>query len=320
MVVALAALGSGPAFAGNKIVMIEKVEGLAYYAAAEAGAKEAAKELGDEVIFNSPANGKVPEQSRIIQSAIAQHVNGIILSALDPNAIAPDMKDANAAGVKAITYDADVQPAARPLFAMQATDEGIGRSLTQVICEVVPNCEGEIAFMSSVPNSPNLSKWVHWAQEELKLPKYAKLKVVDLAYGGEQDSGAYTKAQELLNAHPKLAGLIVPGSVQVAAAARAIKDAKLTGKVQVTGLGVPSELKAYVADGTIKKFVLWNPTDLGYLATYMDHYLIDGSLTNKEGASFKAGRLGEFKVIADGVVLLGPPLQIDKNNIESLKF
>jgi rhamnose transport system substrate-binding protein len=205
-------------------------------------------------------------------------------------------------------------------MAMQATNEGIGRSLGQVICNVVPDCSGEIAILSSDPNAPNLSVWVKWAQEELKGDKYKNLKVVDVAYGGETDAGAYTRAQELIKAHPNLAGLIVPGSVQVAAAARAIKDEGMSGKVQLTGLGLPSELKSYVADGTIKQFVFWNPSDLGYLAVYMVHGLIDGSVKADKGTSFTAGKLGSFEVGDDGIVLLGAPLVVDEKNVDSLKF
>ncbi len=305
----------------HKILMISKMQGNAYFAAAETGAAEAAAELGDEIIFNSPANATATEQSRIIQSGIAQQVDGIILSAMDPNAVVPDMQQAAGEGIATVTYDADIAVPGRALMAMQATSEGIGRSLGQVICDVVPGCKGEIAILSSDPNAPNLSVWVKWAQEELKGdPKYAGLTVVDVAYGGETDAGAYTRTQELLKAHPNLAGLIVPGSVQVAAAARAIKDEGASGKVQLTGLGLPSELKAYVADGTIQKFVLWSPSDLGYLAVHMVHDLIDGKLKPEVGASFEAGRLGKYEVGADGIVLLGAPLVVDKSNIGTLNF
>ena len=321
-VLTLAALGvtTSPSAAGSKILMISKMQGNAYFAAAESGAKDAAKELGDELILNSPANATATEQSRIIQSGIAQKVDGIILSAMDPNAVVPDMQQAQSEGIKTITYDADIAIPGRSLMAMQATNEGIGRSLPQVICNVVPSCSGEIAILSSDPNSPNLSVWVKWAQEELKDPKYAKLKLVDVVYGGETDAGAYSRAQELLKAHPNLAGMIVPGSVQVAAAARAIKDEGASGKVQLTGLGLPSELKSYVADGTIKQFVLWNPSNLGYLAVYMIHDLIGGKLKTDPGTTFDAGKLGQFKVGDNGVVLLGPPLVIDAKNIGSLSF
>ena len=47
-------------------------------------------------------------------------------------------------------------------------------------------------------------------------------------------------------------------------------------KIVLTGLGLPSQMKKYVHDGTVKQFALWNPEDLGYLAGYAISALADG--------------------------------------------
>jgi len=52
--------------------------------------------------------------------------------------------------------------------------------------------------------------------------------------------------------------------VGIAAAGRAVQDAKKVGQVKVTGLGLPSQLNEYVKSGAIPAFALWNPVDLGY--------------------------------------------------------
>ena len=79
-------------------------------------------------------------------------------------------------------------------------------------------------------------------------------------------------------------------------------------------------MKAYVKDGTVKEFALWNPGDLGYLAAYAAKALIDGTITGKEGDSFKAGTLGTFKVGANGTVLLGDPFKYNADNIDQFNF
>ena len=43
-------------------------------------------------------------------------------------------------------------------------------------------------------------------------------------------------------------------------------------------------------------------------------------ITGKEGDSFKAGKLGQFKVGADSTVLLGDPFVFDKSNIDKFDF
>ena len=65
----------------------------------------------------------------------------------------------------------------------------------------------------------------------------------------------------------------------------------------LTGLGLPSQMKKYVHNGTVKAFALWNPEDLGYLAGYAVSALAEGKITGKVGETFKAGKLGTYKII-----------------------
>ena len=79
-------------------------------------------------------------------------------------------------------------------------------------------------------------------------------------------------------------------------------------------------MREFVEDGTVTSFALWNPGDLGYLATYAADALVDGDITGEEGDSFDAGDLGDYEVGADGVVLLGDPFVFDADNIGDFDF
>jgi rhamnose transport system substrate-binding protein len=124
----------------------------------------------------------------------------------------------------------------------------------------------------------------------------------------------------LFKSFPNLKGIISPTTVGIASAARAVEDQKLQGKVYVTGLGLPSQLTAYVKDGTVPEFALWVPKDQAYLAVYMADALLKGTVTGKEGDKFTAGRLGDYTVGKDGVVKLGKPTIFDKTNIDKYTF
>jgi rhamnose transport system substrate-binding protein len=79
-------------------------------------------------------------------------------------------------------------------------------------------------------------------------------------------------------------------------------------------------MRPYVEDGTVEAFALWNPADLGYLATHATAALVEGDITGEEGDTFEAGRLGEYTVEADGVVVLGEPFVFDAENIDDFNF
>ena len=157
-------------------------------------------------------------------------------------------------------------------------------------------------------------------QEELKKPENADLKLVKIAYGDDDDQKSFDLTAALLADHPNLKGIISPTTVGVAAAARYLSTSDAKGKVALTGLGTPNQMRDYVEDGTVTEFALWNPGDLGYLAAWAAKALVDGDITGEEGDSFTAGDLGDFEVGADATVLLGEPFRFNKDNIADFNF
>ena len=115
----------------------------------------------------------------------------------------------------------------------------------------------------------------------------------------------------LLQSHPDLKDIISPTTVGIAAAARYLSTSKAKGKVALTGLGTPDQMREFVKDGTVKEFALWNPADLGYLAAYAAKSVITGEIKGNEGDKFTAGKLGEYTVGADKSVVLGDPFKFN---------
>jgi rhamnose transport system substrate-binding protein len=157
-------------------------------------------------------------------------------------------------------------------------------------------------------------------KEELKKPEYAKLQLVDTVYGDDQDEKSYTEAQGLFKKYPDLKVIISPTTVGIAASARAVKDGNLIGKVFVTGLGTPNQMRDYVKSGAAPQFALWNPSDLGYLAIQTLNAIATGKIKGVPGDKFTAGKLGEYTIDKDGVILLGKPTVFDAANIDTFNF
>jgi rhamnose transport system substrate-binding protein len=108
--------------------------------------------------------------------------------------------------------------------------------------------------------------------------------------------------------------------VGVAAAARYLDSSKYKGKVELTGLGTPNQMRKFVKDGTVTAFELWDPGKLGQLAGFAAAALASGQITGQQGDTFKAGSLGKRTVGAGGEVVLGPPTVFDKSNIDKFNF
>jgi rhamnose transport system substrate-binding protein len=153
-----------------------------------------------------------------------------------------------------------------------------------------------------------------------QLKKYPKMKLVSIVYGNDDPPTATQVTQGLLEKYPNLKGIISPTTVGILAAAQVVDTPKWKGKVIVTGLGTPLEMKKYVGDGVTPGFILWNPANLGYLAAYTAVNLASKKITNAQGQTFTAGKLGSYTVGADHTILLGPPTVFNSSNINNFNF
>jgi rhamnose transport system substrate-binding protein len=116
--------------------------------------------------------------------------------------------------------------------------------------------------------------------------------------------------------YPNLKAIICPTTVGLLATAQAVKDAGKSGVVEVTGLGLPSEMKGYILDGTCRQMALWNPIDLGYSSTYILNGLIEGTVDGSTGEEIPAGRMGAIKIEENGIAYMSTPYVFNKDNIE----
>jgi rhamnose transport system substrate-binding protein len=313
--------GSGGSGGGSlSMTMLPKNLGNPYFDTSTEGAKKAAGEIGADLEEVGPDTASPDAQVTYINTAAQQGVDALILSANDPEALCDAIDEARSADVKVITFDADTSPDCRDLFVNQATAEGIASKQLELIADQIGG-SGEIAILSASANATNQNAWIDMMEKELASnPDYKGIKLVDTVYGDDDDQKSFDQTEALLQNHPNLKGIISPTTVGIAAAARYLSGSEFKGKVALTGLGTPNQMRDYVDDGTVEAFALWNPGDLGYLATYTAAALANGDITGKEGDSFKAGDLGTFKVGADGVVLLGEPFTFDKSNIDDFDF
>jgi rhamnose transport system substrate-binding protein len=146
------------------------------------------------------------------------------------------------------------------------------------------------------------------------LPKFPGLELVSVVYGDDVADKSYRETVALLKRYPDLAVVVSPSSVGIVAAAKAVEDEGLSGKVHVTGLGLPSELAGHVQNGTIKSFAIWNPIDLGYAAVQIATRAARGEVA-QPGRSISIGRLGNVTFDATGVGPMGKPFVYDKVNV-----
>lgn len=308
----------GAAAGNGKITFLPKNLGNPYFDASYKGIQEAAASFGGETEEVGPAEATADSQVSYINTATQQGVGGLIVSANDKAAICDALNEARDAGVKVVTFDSDTNPECRDLFISQADAEGIARAQVEIVAEGIGG-SGQIAILSAAQNATNQNEWIELMKSELEA-NYPDIELVEVVYGDDDDQMSFDKTAGLLQTHPDLKGIVSPTTVGIAAAARYLSTSDYKGKVVLTGLGTPNQMREYVEDGTVTEFALWNPQELGYLSAFATNALMDGSITGAEGDKFSAGDLGDYEVGPDGVVLLGDPYRFNKDNINDFDF
>ena len=306
--------------ASPRIGMMPKLMGISFFDAAGRGAKEAAQELGVELLYDGPTVDSAEEQAEMLNTWVAQGLDVIAVAPNDPDSIATTLVDAKTAGVSVLTWDTDANPESseRSLFVNQAPAEEIANSLVDVMVDVAGQdgkLRGKFVIVSGITTAANQNTWM--GIMTLRLEKeHPGCELLETMYPGEDQRQSQAQIANLLAAHSDLKGIWAITSVALPAAAKAIRDVRRADAVALTGLSLPSLLREYVKDGTVKKFVLFDVEDLGYLTVQVAKRLSEGPIVP---GTYDMGRLKGIKVTQDEVIL-GSPLIFDKNNIDDYQF
>ena len=305
---------------GASITYIPKQLNNPYTDVVLGGGEKAATELSWDYQVQGPLDASASSQVTFINTETQAGTNVIVIAANDPDAVCPALKEARAGGAKIVAFDSDTNPECRDVFVSQVVAKEVALIQAELIAEQIGG-EGEIAILSATANATNQNEWIKFIEEELASnPDYAKIKLVAKVYGDDDDTKSFQEAQGLLQAYPNLKGIISPTTVGIAATARYLSTSEYKGKVALTGLGLPNEMRSFVKDGTVTEFALWDPAQLGYVAAFAGKALLDGTITGAEGDTFEAGELGEREVGADGTIIVGPPTVFNADNIDDYDF
>jgi rhamnose transport system substrate-binding protein len=316
LIAALTALSAPSAMAADKIALVVKSLGNGFFDAARQGAQEAAKELGGlDIIYAGPAKATAEGQVEIVNALIAQNVKVIAISANDPDALVPVLKKAMQRGIKVLSFDSMVRKDGRHMHLAPSSSPLIGRKLAALITDAAP-AGGQVAVLSATAQATNQNAWIAEMKTVLATPPYASVKLVGVVYGDDQTDKSYREAQGLLKSHPQLKVIVAPTTVGVAAAARAVQDERMAGKVWVTGLGLPSEMVGHVKGGAVKSFAIWNPVDLGYSVVYAASALMKGQAKGAAGETMPLGRVGKVTLDANAEAAMAEPFTFDASNVE----
>ncbi|MCY1151151.1 MAG: substrate-binding domain-containing protein [Sphaerochaetaceae bacterium] len=286
------------------IVFIPKISGNAFFEVANDGAQALAEKVGFTVKYDGSPEASVANQVTIINNAIQQGADGIVVSSVDATGLDDALKMAKDAGMTVMTWDSDVSADAREMMVSQGTPKILGEMLVEMGVDslrergVNPNSDVvKYAWHYSQATVTDQNSW-RVAGEEYIRKQYPNWENVapDNYYSDQDAEKAITVGEAVLTAHSDIDLIICNDSTALPGQCQAAQNLGLDkNDVSITGFATPNAIKDYCRANVIQRWGLWDVKIQGGIACYLAYY---GALGNeiKVGDVIDIPTIGEVKV------------------------
>jgi len=248
----------------NKPQILVSPKGLvhSFWLSVKAGAEEAGREFGVDIIWKGPSvETDIAGQIGIVEDYINKKVNAIVLAACDATGLVQTVEKAHQAGIPVVTIDSGVDSDI-PVSFIATDNVAAAEKAADVLAELL-NGKGEVACIPFVPGAATSIMREKGFKEGLK--KYPGLKLVAVQYSQSDVATGMAVTENILTAHPNLAGIFAANEAGAIGSARALVSRGLAGKIKLVAFdAAPNEVEA-LKQGTIQALIVQNPFKMGYL-------------------------------------------------------
>jgi simple sugar transport system substrate-binding protein len=279
----------------------------------EVGLKKAGTDFGVNVSQQAPAAADEAQQVRLIEDAINQGNDAILVVPNDAKSIEPVFERAQKAGIATITHESPGQAFAD--FDVEMIDnKAFGEKAMELLVEDMGVTEGEYVIFVGSLTVPAHNIWAD-AAVELAKSKYPGLVQVADRYPVSEDQNAARQAALDIICPPNIKGFLAFGSQGAPGAAQALREKGLIGKIAVIGTTSPSQASQYIKDGSMTTSILWDPAEAGYAEVYLAKLVLDGK-KDTIGADLDIPTLGKPLKVEGNTLVYDRPLIVTKENVD----
>ena len=307
----------GPAVAmaaGNyTMVSIPKLRAT-WFDRLEVGLKKAGEQFGIKVSQQAPAAADEAQQVRLIEDAVNQGNNAILVVPNDAKSIEPVFARAHGQKIVTVTHESPNQKNAD--YDVEMIDnKAFGEAALEAMVKGMGAKEGEFVVFVGSLTVPAHNIWAD-AALELAKKKYPGLKEVAKRFPASEDQNlARQTALDVITAHPNIKAFLCFGSQGAPGAAQAVREKGLIGKITVIGTTAPSQAGPFLKDGSFTTAILWDPAEAGYAMVYLAKTVLDGKKSTI-GPNFEIPTLGKPLSVKGNTLVYDRPLLVTKDNVD----
>jgi simple sugar transport system substrate-binding protein len=235
-----------------------------FWSVVKKGVDQAAHDMGVQAIYEGPASGTfdVVAMAHLIDTAVAAHPDGIVVSIPDANALGPSIKAAVAAGIPVISINSgsDVAKSLGVLVHVGQTEEqaGIGGGLKMGAAGV----KNALCINQEVGNAA-LALRCKGFQEGLTQADGGKMKVVGVTLSNPTQTQQTIEAA--LQHDPTIDGILTLGPTGATPAIAALKDLNKLGQIKLATFDLSSDVLNAIKAGQMLFAIDQQQYEQGYL-------------------------------------------------------
>jgi len=192
------------------------------------------------------------EQVNLVEQAVAQGANAIVIAPADSKALVPALRRAQQQGVVIVNIDnrldADVVREAGLVTSFVGPDNRDGARRVGLALAARLAAGDEVAIIEGVTTAYNGQQRRAGFEDAMQS---AGMRLVAVQSGAWEMDKANAVAANLLSAHPQLKALLCANDNMAIGAAAAVAAAGRTGAVQVAGFDAIAAIRPLLADGRV---------------------------------------------------------------------
>jgi ribose transport system substrate-binding protein len=235
-----------------------------FWQTVHAGAVKAAREFHFEVEWNAPTlEVDSSRQIEIVDSMINRRLAGIVLAPVDRRALVGVVERAARQGIPVSIFDSAID--SERIVSYVATDniEG-GRMAARRLGELL-NGKGKVGVIGFMPGSASTMEREDGFQDEMRR-RFPGIEIAGVQFGMADRAKAMAETENLLTAHPDLAGLFADNESSSSGAVQALKS-RAAKNVRLVAFDASEQLIGDLRSGMIDSLVVQNPFRMGYEST-----------------------------------------------------
>lgn len=253
--------GCQPAAKTKVLGIVPKGASHLFWETVRAGAAQAAAAEGYAIEWNAPSlEIDASRQIAIMDSMVNRRLAGIALAPVDRKALVPAVERAMAAGIPVVIFDSAIETSQRISYVATNNEEG-GRIAARRLAQTIGG-KGKVGVVSFMPGSAATEERSHGFQDEIR-KTFPGINIVGVQYGMADRAKALAVTENILTAHPDLAGLFADNESSSSGAVQALKT-RGAKRVKMVAFDHAANLVEDLRAGWIDSLLVQNPYKMGF--------------------------------------------------------